>query len=494
MRLRTSLCLTILALGSATALAQDARTVVSDATRAMGLDGVSSLYYYGAGANFSLGQNNNANVPWPRNAVNDYTRAIDFSVPASRATWATYAVPVQGGAAVLATPQQNITPTTPGGWAQQLEIWTTPWGFLKGAAANNASVKRETIGGKRYQVVSWDAPIKSPGGQAYKVVGYINSDNLVEKVNTWVEHGIYGDLLVESEYSFYRSNNGLMYPTEMVQKRGGWPVFQMNVLGAWPNPAKLASLMTVPPPPAGAPAGGPPPGGAPPPTTSAQLAPGVFQIKGAYNSLAVEFADYVVLFEPGPQNEARALAGIAETKRLFPNKPIRYGVPTHHHFDHTGGIAAVAAEGITILVPEVNKAFLEKALSGPRTLAPDALAKSGKKAVVEGFAGDKHVFQDATRTLEIHVIKGLPHADGLVVAWLPKEKLLVYADMFNLPPANNPVPNPPVIGTQVFMANIERLKLDPTSILSIHSMNVARPTQVDVTSVQDIKSSLGLAN
>ena len=152
------------------------------------------------------------------------------------------------------------------------------------------------------------------------------------------------------------------------------------------------------------------------PTTSAQLAPGVFQIKGAYNSLAVEFADHVVLFEPGPQNEARALAGIAETKRLFPNKPIRYGVITHHHFDHTGGIAAVAAEGITIVVPEVNKAFLEKALSGTRTLAPDALAKSGKKAVVEGFTGDKRVFQDATRTVEIHVIKGLPHADGLVVA------------------------------------------------------------------------------
>ena len=144
MRLRKSLVLMILALASAPALSQDAKTVIADASRAMGLDGVNSLYYYGAGANFSLGQNNNANVPWPRIAVNDYTRAIDFSVPASRATWATYAVPVQGGAPALATPQQNITPTTPGGWAQQLEIWTTPWGFLKGAAANNASVKRET--------------------------------------------------------------------------------------------------------------------------------------------------------------------------------------------------------------------------------------------------------------------------------------------------------------------------------------------------------------
>ena len=224
-------------------------------------------------------------------------------------------------------------------------------------------------------------------------------------------------------------------------------------------------------------------------TPSEKLADGIYRIKGAYNSLAVEMANQVLLIEPGPQSEARALAGIAETRRLFPNKPIKYGVITHHHFDHTGGIAAVAAEGITIVTPAVNKAFLEKALSGPRTLAPDALAKSGKKAVVEGFAGDKRVFQDATRTVEIHVIKNLPHADGLVVAWLPNEKILVYADMFNFPPPNDPVPNPPVIGTRVFLDNLQRLGIDTDKILSIHTMNPDR-----LATVQDIKASLGIAN
>jgi glyoxylase-like metal-dependent hydrolase (beta-lactamase superfamily II) len=197
----------------------------------------------------------------------------------------------------------------------------------------------------------------------------------------------------------------------------------------------------------------------------------------------------VLLFEPGPQSEARALSGIAETRRLFPGKPIRYGVISHHHFDHTGGIEAVAAEGITIVTPEVNKAFLEKALSGPRTLAPDALAKSGKKPVIEGFKGDKRVFQDATRTVEIHVIKALPHADGLVVAWLPKEKILAYADMFNFQPASQPVADPPVIGTKIFYENIVRLGLDPQMILSIHTMNPDR-----LATLQDIRSSMGITN
>ena len=114
------------------------------------------------------------------------------------------------------------------------------------------------------------------------------------------------------------------------------------------------------------------------------------------------------------------------------------------------------------------------------------ISNVGKKPIIEGFEGDKRVFQDATRTFEVHVIKGLPHADGLVVGYLPKEKILVYADMFNLPPANNPVPNPPVVGTGVFLDNIERLKLDVDRILSVHSLNPDR-----LTSVADIRASLG---
>jgi glyoxylase-like metal-dependent hydrolase (beta-lactamase superfamily II) len=241
-------------------------------------------------------------------------------------------------------------------------------------------------------------------------------------------------------------------------------------------------------------AGGP--GGAPPaaagaPTapaapTSERLADGVFRINGAYNALAIEFADHVVLFEPGPQNEARALAIIAETKRVIPNKPIRFGVISHHHFDHTSGLAAVAAEGITIVTPAVNRAFLLKALSTPRTLAPDSLAKSGRTPLIEGFTGDTRVFKDATRAFEVHVIKGLPHADGLVVGYLPKEKLLVYADMFNLPPADAPVPDPPVVGTGVFVDNLDRLKLDVERIMSVHTLNPDR-----LTTIAEIKASLG---
>jgi glyoxylase-like metal-dependent hydrolase (beta-lactamase superfamily II) len=504
---RTLVALIALAgMTASTAAAQDAKTAVSAASKAMGVENLSSVYFYGTAANGNLGQNNNANQPWPLTPLNDYRRAIDFSQPASRATALTMAVSVVTSQLEPGVFNQNITPANMA-WAQQLEIWITPWGFLKGAAANNATAKAQTVGGKRYTVVTWLSPIKSPSGASYRLVGYIDANNLVDRVQTWLENPIFGDMLVEAEYTNYRDNNGLKYPATIVQKRGGWPTFQAQILAANANPSNIQQLLTAAAPAAPVLAGqagraaGPPPappaggrgGAAPPPPmpASEKLAEGVYRItqvpgQGAYNALAVEFSDHVLLFEPGPQNEARAQAIIGETKKVIPNKPIRYGVLSHHHFDHTSGLPAVVAEGITIVTHETNRAFLMNALSAPRTLAPDSMSKSGKKPKIEGIVGDKRVFQDATRTVEVHLIKGLPHADGLLVAYLPKEKILAYADMFNLPAADNPVPNPPVVGTMVFLDNIDRLKLEPERILSVHSLNPDR-----LATRADIVSSLG---
>jgi hypothetical protein len=238
------------------AAAQDAKTVIANASKAMGVDGLNSIHYYGVAENGNLGQNNNANQPWPTTAANDYVRAIDFTQSASRATWQTYAVPVTGGSAALAAGQQNITAQSP--WAQLLEIYITPWGFLKAAATNTASVRAQTVDGKRYQAVTVTGSAKAPSGQPYRVVGYINSDNMVEKVQTWLDHEFYGDLLIDADYLYYReAANGLKFPARIVQRRAGWPTFEMYVLGANGNPANLQQLMTPPAGRGGAP-GGPP--------------------------------------------------------------------------------------------------------------------------------------------------------------------------------------------------------------------------------------------
>ena len=79
------------------ALAQDAKTVIANASKAMGADGVTSVTFYGSGANYNLGQNNNAQGPWPRVNLNDYRRTIDLNAPASRATAVTWAAPPRAG-------------------------------------------------------------------------------------------------------------------------------------------------------------------------------------------------------------------------------------------------------------------------------------------------------------------------------------------------------------------------------------------------------------
>src|SRR5882762_1526221 len=94
---------------SQTIAAQDAKAVIGIASKAMGIEGLNSIHYYGVAQNGNLGQNNNSNQPWPMAGANDYVRVIDFTQPASRATWMNYAVPVTGGAAALAPGQQNVT-------------------------------------------------------------------------------------------------------------------------------------------------------------------------------------------------------------------------------------------------------------------------------------------------------------------------------------------------------------------------------------------------
>ena len=467
---------------SASTSAQDAKTVIENASRAMGAAGLTSITYSGSAANGNFGQSRIISFRLASTSIRNYTRTIDFTQPASRATGDTLPPAVRGGPPPQpGTLDQIITPAN-AAWAQQLQIWVTPWGFLRGAAANNATMRSRRIGDVAYKVVTWNPAQKAPSGQAYRVVGYIGPENMVDRVETWVEHPVLGDLYVETTYSSYQNFGGLKAPAKISQKQVGMETFVAAITEVRANPADLAHLMT-PSSPApgrgGAPgaaagrgdaAGGPP---APPAVTSERLADGVYRITGGYVALAVEFHDHVVVLEGG-QSEARGLAIIAETRRVIPNKKIKYVVNTHPHFDHAGGLAPFVAEGVTLITDDNNKYFLEQALGSPRTLVGDVLAKSHKKPKVEGVVDKKMVLKDETRTIELHHIDNLEHSDGMLVAYLPKAKILFTAD-FNVPGPGQPVS--PSIATLV--ENLERLQLDFDRHVMVHAPNPDRPMTKD---------------
>jgi glyoxylase-like metal-dependent hydrolase (beta-lactamase superfamily II) len=194
--------------------------------------------------------------------------------------------------------------------------------------------------------------------------------------------------------------------------------------------------------------------------------------------------DHVVVIE-GPQNEARSELVIAETKKVLANKPIRFVVNTHLHFDHSGGLRTFVDEGATVVTQAANQAFYEKAWSAPRTLSPDRLAKSGKKPMFQGVT-DQSVLQGTNkRTIQLHVLSGNPHNEQTLVAWLPTERILFQSDMMN-PPAQGATVPPPTPTITNFYENLVRLKIQPEQIVGGHGARVA--TQADLMAVAGKKA------
>ena len=144
--------------------------------------------------------------------------------------------------------------------------------------------------------------------------------------------------------------------------------------------------------------------------------------------------DHILVVESG-QSDARGLAVMAAAKQAIPNKPIRFVVNSHPHFDHASGLAAAVAEGATILTHRNNEPVLERLLAGPRTLTGDSLSKvtNRRTNVVEGV-GDRDVRKGSNgKVVELHRMPN-EHSDGMLVVYLPAEKVLWSADITGVNP------------------------------------------------------------
>jgi glyoxylase-like metal-dependent hydrolase (beta-lactamase superfamily II) len=436
---------------------QDAKTVIASATAALGAGNLKTIEFTGSGFDYVVGQAANPSSPWPKFIDKTYTRVVDLDAPASRMQRIRMQgenPPRGGGQQPVVGEQkqdQSVAAGSPQAGALRDELMMTlPYSFLRSAAAaSDAAVKPQSMGGKKYTVLSFT------GGNKAVVRGYLNSDNLLEKVETKIDNNVLGDIPFETAFSDYKDFGGVKFPTHIVQKQGGYPVLDLTVTDVKPNaPANIMSA-------------GAPPAPAPQMASSEKLGDGVYLILGGYAAIAVDFKDYIVIIEGG-QSDQRSEAVMAEAKKLIPNKPIKYVINTHHHFDHSGGLRAYVAEGAIVVTHQINKPYYEKIWANPHTIAPDRLSQNPKKPKFETVA-DKKVMTDGNHVIELYHQQDLGHNDGMLLVYLPKEKVLLEADGFN-PPAQTLTRTPATISpyTLNLEANIERLKLDVERIIPVH--------------------------
>ena len=447
-------CLLFALTGAVALAADDARGVLDSVAKALGTP--RTLQYTGSGAVFTVGQNLSPTKPWPRVELKSFTRVVDYENRAWRQEGVGAAGPtaVQFWSGDRAWQQSgaNVVAAAPAVAAErQLQYWMTPHAFVKGALAGRAEVRSKKISGRRVALVTFTEG-------KLRLTGTLSADRLVEKIETRFDNPVLGDMPVETVFSDYRDFGAVKFPTRIAQTQGGHPSFEVTVTAAQPNvPAPItvpAAVRQAPPP-------------APAQVASQKLADGVWYLTGgSHHSVAVEFADHAAVIE-APLGEERSAAVIAEVKKLLPAKPIRYLVNTHHHFDHSGGLRTYVAEGATIVTHELNRDFYKKTLRDARTLNPDRQARERRKPKLLAV-GARHVLTDGARKLELHHIQGSPHNDGILMAYLPKEKLLVEVDVYTPLAPNAPRPATPNPAMVNLYENVERLKLDVAQIAPLH--------------------------
>jgi glyoxylase-like metal-dependent hydrolase (beta-lactamase superfamily II) len=456
MRTKLSLTLGLSLVLAACSSTRTASNVLHSAQNAMGSP--KSIQYSATGMNAFFGQALSAGKEWPRRELTSYTHTINYEQK-SGSEQLSFAQPtfpsqqqnteVNGDKAWNLAADGQPAPQLANAEERQLQIWMTPHGFLQ--AGLNPGLHTIVPGPDGSSVIAFSVMGK------YGVAGTIDAQGMVTKVETTIPNPVLGDTPVVTTYSDYKDYGGVKFPTRIRQTQGGFAVWDLTVTKVVPNaPADLPVPDAVQ--------------SAPMPKVmvdSAKLADGVWLLTGGtHHSLVVEFKDYIAVIE-APLNEERSLAVMAEAKKVAPDKPIKFVISTHHHFDHSGGLRTYVAEGATVVTHDSNKAYFEKTFTAPATLAPDAQAKNPKAPIIQGVT-DKFVLTDGKQTIEVYATQGDTHTDEMLVAYLPKPRILVEADSYSPAAEGTPPPSPAPPNAVNLYSNIQRLKLNVATIAPIH--------------------------
>jgi hypothetical protein len=267
-------------------------------------------------------------------------------------------------------------------------------------------------------------------------------------------HANLGDVTMTTAFAAYTAIDGLSLPSRITTSVDDFMTSELVVRQATRSDAvgDLAAPAPV--------AGAPPPGSPAISVTAEPVAPGIWLLAGqSHHSVLAEFADHLVLID-APQSEARSLAVIAKARGLKPDKPLTTLVTTHHHFDHTAGVRAAVAEGLTIVTHAGNADFFQEVAKRPHTITPDALARNSRPVTVE-TVDEERVMKDAAMEMALYHVAGNPQSDTMLMAYFPRARVLVEVDAFSPAAAVNPY-------AANLLENVTKRKLQVERIVPLH--------------------------
>lgn len=136
---------------------------------------------------------------------------------------------------------------------------------------------------------------------------------------------------------------------------------------------------------------------------------------GGHQSMFIVTPEGVIATDPVAYGRPTGGQAYVDEIRKVTDKPIRYVIYSHHHFDHVAGGKAFKDAGATFVAHWRAKQRLEM-LRDPHTVVPDeAVPDQGRRITLGG----------TTVELSYH---GLNHSDSTLVMRLPKERIVFVVD------------------------------------------------------------------
>ena len=500
--------------------------VLDAVTEAMGVDRLRCVSFAGTAYAGKVGQNVTQDTDWPLgDPLEEYERTIDFETRSSLerfrrkpgenpASWK-YGPGWRGGTPLQAHERQTFAVSGQHAWhvdgdgsepvpapesaeLWQLDIWMTPHGFVRAARlpeAQTTAIWRWELGesgrdGATTSDIDKVIVLSATVLGRYRVNATVRSGNIIQRTQTRVPHPVLGDMNYEHEFTEWEElGNGVVFPAGWHHHDGWDDERQVPLLsgghnsfgGSFPR-MRMNDCETLDVPGSVTRAA---------PSEAAvevhELADGAWLLGGSsHNSVAIEFKDFVAVVE-APLNERRSLLVIEKIVELVPEKPIRYLINTHAHYDHLGGLRTYLHIGATILTHQRNRLFYESELLNyePRTLEPDLVSMHPPTEISEGYTmedvDEKYILGDGDRFLEIYYVQGLgSHVEGMLMGYLPTERIIIEADLYDsgLLPAGR---SRPTEAETALLSNVKQNKLQPLTVVPIHGGAVSWKQFLDET-------------